>query len=216
MLECRKIDAIYRVGEVTIQPLVGIGLKIRHGSVALMGPSGSGKSTLLRVIAGLQKPDSGQVCIDGTPVHHDAKDPEMDGRVSLVHQDHRLVSFLDVGDNLQIARRFKGLPAASREEIQAVLERVGLSGCAGRAPATLSGGEQQRVAVARTLLLGARVVLADEPTGALDRENSLAIAELLRDLAEESGAVVIAATHDHDVAARLDQTLQLLDLGGSR
>lgn len=212
MLVCSRIDVSYRTGESLISPLKNLNLEVSGGSVALMGPSGSGKSTLLRVIAGLQKPDAGTVVIDGRAIAHAERHPEMDIDVSMIHQDYRLVSFLDVRDNLQIALRFKGKESAPEERVDEVLEKVQLGGFADRKPDTLSGGQRQRVAIARALLVGSRVLLADEPTGSLDREVSNAIADLLQEIGETQGVVVIAATHDHEVAHKLDRIVQLEDL----
>lgn len=215
MLNCSAISVTYESENLTISPLVNVNFAVDSGSVALMGPSGSGKSTLLRVIAGLQQPRSGTVSLDGTDVVHRTRDPELDSRISVVHQDYRLVSFLTVRDNLQIARRFKGMTSASPGRIDDVLEWVNLKGYADRDPKSLSGGQRQRVAIARSLLVDARLILADEPTGSLDREASRSIADLLRRVAKEHDCLVVAATHDHDVAERLDRIVKLADLSAA-
>ena len=174
---------------------------------ALTGPSGSGKSSLLRVIAGLMRPETGQVLIDDVPVGLE-QGSVSDSRVALIHQDYRLVEFLSVADNLRLAAELKGLHLDPGQVAQ-TLDMVGLTGFEKRAPATLSGGEQQRVAVARGLVCQARVLLADEPTGALDEANSIAIADLLARVAEDGHALVLVATHDPAVADRMQRRLRL-------
>jgi putative ABC transport system ATP-binding protein len=210
-IECRGITVDYPVGRSVITPLRHLDLRLPHGATALMGPSGSGKSTLLRVIAGLQAPSAGEVLINDRPVRHSRKSPELDREVTLVHQDYRLVSFLDVRDNLQLARSFRGLGPMSEQRVEDVLAAVGLPGSAGRQPETLSGGQQQRVAIARALACETPVLLADEPTGALDADNSQLVAEVLVDLARTRGVTVLVATHDQTVADRLDATVRLRD-----
>jgi ABC-type lipoprotein export system ATPase subunit len=148
------------------------------------------------------------VVIDGSPVDH-ASRPELDHRVTLVHQDYRLVSFLDVRDNLQLARSLRGLDPLAADEVEDALAAVGLSGLAEREPHTLSGGQQQRVAIARALACRTPVLLADEPTGALDEEASVLVADVLAGLAHHHGIRVLVATHDRDVAARLDHVVRL-------
>lgn len=193
------------------QPLRDVSHSFRPGAVTVMGPSGSGKSTLLRVIAGLQAPTSGRVEISSLPVAAPSWRSAGDPRVTLIHQDYRLVPFLTIGDNLRIARETRGLESPDGALLD-VLGRVGLAEVdLARMPATLSGGEQQRVAIARSLLAGSEVLLADEPTGALDAANSAAIAQLLLDVGRRDGLIVVIATHDHDVADIVGSRLSLRD-----
>jgi putative ABC transport system ATP-binding protein len=168
-----------------------------------MGPSGSGKSTLLRVLAGLQVPDGGLVTVGGKPLKVTGAG---DARISLIHQDYRLVEFLDVGENLALAAELRAIEI-SESDVANALSRVGLDGFQGRSPATLSGGEQQRVAIARALITRSAVLLADEPTGALDAENTKIVATLLRDISQENEISVVVATHDRSVAQMMSRTL---------
>lgn len=205
LLCVEKVSVTY--GDV--QPLREVSFKLAEGCVAITGPSGAGKSTLLRVIAGLQRPDSGHVEIGGIPVAAPARKSAGDARVGLIHQDYRLVPFLTVRENLQLAAEVRGIGLAP-EAIPEALARVGLDGPFGtRRPDTLSGGEQQRVAIARLLVCRVSVVLADEPTGALDSDNTRRVAGLFNDVASAPGVIVLVATHDPLVAAGIEQTYEL-------
>lgn len=192
-----------------VQPLGGVSFEVSAGCVAIVGPSGAGKSTLLRVIAGLQRPSTGSVEIDGRPVVARSRGSAGDHRVGLIHQDYRLVPFLSIEENLQLAAEVRGVELVDGV-IDDALARVGLEGLPpNRLPGTLSGGEQQRVAIARLLVCQVTVVLADEPTGALDSANTLRVAELFNDLGRMAGVVVLVATHDPLVAAGIERTYEL-------
>lgn len=206
MISLEAVTVDYASG----RPLHDLNLHLPAGTTAaIMGPSGSGKSTLLRLIAGLQAPTAGRVRIEGTAVTLATWRTASDARVALIHQDHRLVPFLTVADNLLLAAEMRGL-RRSESDAAAVLAEVALpAAMLTRLPLTLSGGEQQRVGIARCLLVDARVILADEPTGALDEDNTTRIADLLVNLGRSKGRVVIVATHDHEVAARFDTCLRL-------
>nr|WP_241728911.1 ATP-binding cassette domain-containing protein [Nocardioides zeae] len=167
-----------------------------------MGPSGSGKSTLLRVVAGLQRPSAGLVEIDGTPPRQASWRSGGDPRVALIHQDYRLVPFLTVEENLRLAAEVRG-EDLDDDEVGERLAAVRLDHLdRARLPGTLSGGEQQRLAIARALGPGVSVLLADEPTGALDAENTAVVTDLLVDLGAGRGVQVVIATHDASVAER--------------
>ena len=209
MLECTDITVTYRMGRTAVPVLDHLSLQVGKDPVALMGPSGSGKSTLLRVLAGLQAPKSGAVLIDDEQVRATNDRGTTDDRVALIEQDHQLVDFLTVEENLRLAAELRGL-SVEPAHLASRLEAVGLGGYADRWPKTLSGGEQQRVAIARALLLGSRIILADEPTGALDAGNSVRVAELLVEIAARDDVCVVVATHDADVAARLPRRLRLI------
>lgn len=192
-----------------VTPLDEVDLTFGPGTTAVMGPSGSGKSTLLRVISGMQQPAAGAVAIDGVGVAAASWRSAGDPRVSLIHQDYRLVPFLTVEQNMLLAAELRGVRRSSAD-VGAMLERVGLPSSMGRRlPTRLSGGQQQRVAIARALLAGTSVLLADEPTGALDVDNTERIADILVELGRRDGLVVVVATHDPRVAERLDHRVQL-------
>lgn len=201
---------------VTVQygdtrPLDGVSMEFGSQSVAVMGPSGSGKSSLLRVLAGRQLPTSGQALLGDRPVEAVAWRSSGDHRLSLIHQDYRLVEFLNVHENLELAAEVRGVTLTTNA-CSTALARVSLpDAMRTRFPGSLSGGEQQRVAIARALVCEPSVILADEPTGALDRSNSDMVATMLAEIATDGVATVIIATHDSAVAARFEVLLRLAD-----
>lgn len=205
MIELAAVTVDYQGAK----PLDRVNLKILPGTTAVMGPSGSGKSTLLRIIAGLQAPTSGIVSIDSAPVTCATWRTASDSRVSVIHQEYRLVSFLTVEENLLLAAELRNR-YPRREDLGQALTRVALSEkLLRRRPPSLSGGEQQRVAIARALLTGATALLADEPTGALDATNTANVADLLADLGNQDGLSVVVVTHDPHVAGRMHRQLHI-------
>ncbi|MEU4387709.1 ABC transporter ATP-binding protein [Promicromonospora sp. NPDC023805] len=192
-----------------VKPLDDVSHTFLAGTTAVTGPSGSGKSTLLRLIAGVQSPKAGTVAIDGEPVGRASWFSAGDPRVSVIYQDHRLVPFLTVAQNLSLAVESRGAKS-SADQAEAALARVGLpSSTSHRFPGSMSSGEQQRVAVARALAVGSPVLVADEPTGALDAENTARITDVLLELGQSGDLTVIVATHDMSVAERMDQRIGL-------
>ncbi|WP_051935381.1 ABC transporter ATP-binding protein [Deinococcus sp. YIM 77859] len=193
--------------------LHGVSLTVLPGEVvAVSGPSGSGKSTLLHLLGGLDTPQGGEVWWAGERVDilsTHARAQRRAGRVGLVFQQHYLLEDLSVLQNVQVPALLNGQD--SRDRARALLTRVGLAGRETALPGVLSGGERQRVAVARALSVRPAIVLADEPTGSLDRANADVVATLLLDLAREEGAGVLLVTHDERLAARADRVLHLLD-----
>jgi ABC-type lipoprotein export system ATPase subunit len=191
-----------------VTPIDDVTLTLEPGTTAVMGPSGSGKSTLLRLIGGMQAPTKGTVSIEGTAVSAASWRSAGDPRVSVIHQDYRLVPFLTVEQNMLLAAELRGA-RRSRTDVDAMLGRVDLpSSMRERLPPTMSGGQQQRVAIARALMAGTSVILADEPTGALDVENTERVTDILVDLGR-AGLVVVVATHDPNVAQRLDRRFEV-------
>ncbi|ACO45894.2 putative Lipoprotein-releasing system ATP-binding protein lolD; putative ABC transporter, ATP-binding component [Deinococcus deserti VCD115] len=193
--------------------LHGVSLEVWPGEVvAVTGPSGSGKSTLLHLLGGLDIPQQGEVWWAderADTLDTQTRAQRRAGRVGLVFQHHYLLEDLSVLDNVLIPCRLAGQdhPGRARE----LIARVGLQGREASLPGVLSGGERQRVAVARALAARPAVVLADEPTGSLDRANAETVAALLVSLAREEGAGVLLVTHDDRLAAYADRTLHLLD-----
>jgi putative ABC transport system ATP-binding protein len=198
-----------------VRALRGVNLRVDDGElVGIVGPSGSGKSTLLNVLGTLDRADAGTVRIDG----HDLStltDQQLSAlrahRIGFVFQQFFLSPGVSALDNVADGLLYTGLPLAERRRrAQQVLERVGLADRAHHRPNELSGGQSQRVAVARALVGRPSILLADEPTGALDSESGAGVLELLREL-HESGTTIVVITHDHDVANMLPRQLHIRD-----
>jgi putative ABC transport system ATP-binding protein len=196
----------YRSGRDTIRAVDQVDLAVGGGEfLSIVGASGSGKSTLLNLLAGLDSPTSGRVEVDGRALS--AMDRRGRARyrghdVGMVFQSFNLIRHLSALQNVELALYFNDTPHVDRRRLAlAMLSRLGLAERVHHRPADLSGGEQQRVALARALVKGPRVLLADEPTGNLDFENSTFVADLFRDLNRE-GLTVILVTHDLELAAR--------------
>lgn len=197
-----------------IKALNGVDLAIEQGEfVAIIGPSGSGKSTLLHMLGALDTPDEGRVVIDGKDLATQ-RDLAAFRRhtVGFVFQLHNLIPTLTALENVQVPLIEDGLNSTERRTRAAeLLERVDLADRLDALPTTLSGGERQRVAIARALVNEPRILIADEPTGAVDSANSARIIELLRALGEETGMTLIVVTHDPQVAQQADRVIRVLD-----
>lgn len=202
--------------QVAVEVLKGIDLEFPQGQFAsIVGPSGSGKSTLLYILGALDRPTSGSISISGRLLDRLSQNQLAELRNELlgfVFQFHFLLPEFSALENVLMPALIRG---AKREEIEwygrELLARVGLEARANQRSTRLSGGEQQRVAVARALINRPRIVLCDEPTGNLDTRNSEAVYQLLRQLNEENGQTIIVVTHDPDFAARTDRTVRLVD-----
>jgi putative ABC transport system ATP-binding protein len=202
-------------GHPPVLALRGVNLRVDDGElVGIVGPSGSGKSTLLNVLGTLDRADAGTVRIDG----HDLgtlTDRQLSAlrahRIGFVFQQFFLSPGVNALDNVADGLLYTGLPLAERRRLaQQVLERVGLADRAHHRPNELSGGQSQRVAVARALVGRPSILLADEPTGALDSESGASVLELLREL-HETGTTIVVITHDHDVANMLPRQVHIRD-----
>jgi putative ABC transport system ATP-binding protein len=215
-VELRAVSKSYREGGAERAVLRGFSATIARGeTIALYGRSGSGKSTLLNLLAGVDAPDAGDVLIDGVAIHRldeDARTRFRRRRIGSVFQTFNLIPTLTVRENvllrLDLDRR---ADAAARAHADALLGRVGLAARGNSFPDRLSGGEQQRVAVVAALAHRPDLVLADEPTGSLDRANAEAVLALLRDLARDAGATLLIATHGQEVAAIADRVWTMVD-----
>ncbi|MFC4639368.1 ABC transporter ATP-binding protein [Deinococcus hohokamensis] len=209
VLEARDL----RHGFAGAQVLHGVSLQVWPGEVvAVTGPSGSGKSTLLHLLGGLDTPQQGEVWWAGEradTLDTQTRAQRRAGRLGLVFQHHYLLEDLSVLDNVLIPGRLSGQDDPHRA--LGLIDRVGLAGREASLPGVLSGGERQRVAVARALAAQPAVVLADEPTGSLDRANAELVAQLLVSLARQEQAGVLLVTHDDRIAAVADRSLHLLD-----
>ncbi|WP_238009436.1 ABC transporter ATP-binding protein [Dactylosporangium sp. AC04546] len=209
------VSRVYRSGETIVRALDGLTLEVAAGElVAVMGPSGSGKSTLLAIGGGLDTATSGQVRVEGTAL--EALSPTAlarlrRDRIGYVFQDFNLVSGLTAAENVALPRELAGVSARSaRAEAVAALHEVGLAGEADRFPDQLSGGQQQRVAVARALIGQRRLLLADEPTGALDSATGQAVLDLIR-ARVDAGAAGVLVTHEARFASWADRIVFLRD-----
>lgn len=214
VIQLSDVIRVYREADVETIALRGIDLEIASGEfVAIMGRSGSGKSTLLQLLAGSDRPTAGRVIVDGIDLSRAQEDERARLRgahVGIVFQSGNLVPYLDLEENVELAAGLAGRPVA-RTAARAILARVGLEGRERHRPAQLSGGEQQRAALATILVTGAPVVLADEVTGELDSANAELLLDLLAEIHRREGMTLVLATHDPSVAARADRLVELRD-----
>lgn len=214
-LRLQAITKSYRrPGLPPLEVLRGVDLTLTEGEmVALVAPSGAGKSTLLHIAGLLDTPDAGELWIDGRPIARmsDARRTAARRRsLGFVYQFHHLLPEFTAAENVMLPQLANGTPApAARARALALLDRVGLADRAGHRPAQLSGGEQQRVAVCRALANAPKVLLADEPTGNLDPETAERVFALLVEIMRETGLAALVATHNPDLAARMDRRLRL-------
>ena len=205
IISVRGLTKIYRVGDVDVPALRGVDLDVARGEfVSIVGPSGSGKSTLFHILGGLAPPTSGTVHIDNRDLlgMTDAQRTELrKTTVGFVFQKYNLLPTLSARDNIEIARYIahKNGPLDSR--FQEILQLLRIAGRLDHKPRALSGGEQQRVAIARAIVNNPAILLADEPTGNLDTENSNAVLGLLRDLNDRLGQTILMITHNPEAAA---------------
>jgi predicted ABC-type transport system involved in lysophospholipase L1 biosynthesis ATPase subunit len=220
VLRAVDLRKTFRMGSAKLEVLRGTHIDLHRGEVcALMGSSGSGKSTLLNLLGLLDRPDSGKLWMDGREVQNLGQAAAARLRASnlgFVFQQFQLLPELNALENVLMPRRlvtggWRGRRKIERQRAQDALDRVGLSARMRHKPAQLSGGEQQRVAIARALISQPAVLLADEPTGNLDRNTSAEVLELLLAMGREHQAAVLLATHDPKVAERCDHILRMRD-----
>jgi putative ABC transport system ATP-binding protein len=214
-LEAIDVTKSLPLGRERIEILKGISLRIEHGEVlAIVGPSGSGKSTLLGIIAGLDSPTSGRVLIDGTDITcmSEAKLARVRNQeIGMVFQAFNLIPTLTARENVEVPLYVGKHPGRPSNRARELLALVGLSHRLGNKPNQLSGGEQQRVAVARALATNPAIVIMDEPTGNLDQRNSDNVLQMIRELRQATGTTFIIATHDARVAAAADRAICIVD-----
>ena len=214
MIELLDITKIYRMGNLEVPALRGVNLQIEKGEVvAIMGPSGSGKSTLMNVLGCLDKPTSGSYRLEGIEVG-DLSDDELawnrNRKIGFIFQSFNLLPHLTALENVELALILRGEKNRHHQALEA-LEKVGLSDRIHHKPSKLSGGQQQRVAIARALIQRPDIILADEPTGNLDRHSSEAIMGLLDQLNQQSKTTVIIVTHDQRVSSHARRVIQIED-----
>ena len=212
LVEARDLVKTYRKGRSEIRPLDGLDLAVRQGEMlALMGPSGSGKSTLLHVIGGLDRADSGSCKVDGveiTQLNEKQLCAFRAAKVGFVFQTFNLIPILSAAENVELPLRL--LPMSGRrrqEQVELALDVVGLTERADHLPSELSGGEEQRIAIARALVTDPQIIIADEPTGDLDEDLSHEIMDVLVSLSADQEKTVVMVTHDAVNAERAERIL---------
>jgi putative ABC transport system ATP-binding protein len=217
LVEIRSLTKRFRKGDDVITPLEDVDLDVERGDfISLMGPSGTGKSTLLNLISGIDRPDSGTITVDGVEITRMSRSQLADWRAAnlgYIFQTHNLVPVLTAYENVELPVLLLPLSAADRRKrVELALEAVGLTDRADHYPRQLSGGQEQRVGIARAIVAHPTVEVADEPTGSLDAETSGQIQVLLKRLNQELNITLLMVTHDRDVANNATRQL-LLDHG---
>lgn len=216
MLELSHISKTFSSGRGQVNAVVDVTLSIPAGClVAIMGKSGSGKSTLLNCIGGLEKPDKGEILCFGTPIHQLRTRQLSDflrRNVGFVFQRGNLLSYLNVADNIGFPLALNGMRGTERaHRIATLLGDIGLENAAKAMPHELSGGEIQRVSVARAVAHHPRLLLVDEPTASLDTASGTQVVQLMRNLGKERGCTMVMATHDLDITRNADMLVELKD-----
>lgn len=214
MIQCRGVSKSYRKASTVVTPLEALDLDVPKGEfLALMGPSGSGKTTLLNLLSGIDSPTAGSLVIAGTEI---AKLSRRDltkwraNHVGYIFQLYHLVPVLTAFENVELPLLLSPLSKKERHErVETALSLVGLGDRIHHTPSELSGGQEQRVAIARAMVADPPLLVADEPTGDLDRESAVRILDLLRQLAAEFSKTIVMVTHDAKAAAAADRTLHL-------
>ena len=214
IISIRDLRKIYRQGDVDVHALRGVNLDVQRGEfLSIIGPSGSGKSTLFYILGGLTHPTSGTVMLAGKDLLRMSESERTDLRkrtVGFVFQKYNLLPTLTARDNIEIARFIAGRDTDD-PGFEDVLRLLGLTERLQHKPRALSGGEQQRVAIARAIVNNPAILLADEPTGNLDTENSTTVLRLLRDLNERTGQTILMITHNPEAAAYGQRIVKMRD-----
>jgi putative ABC transport system ATP-binding protein len=215
VIQAVGIEKVYRSGDVPVAALRGVSLELQPGEfAAIMGASGSGKSSFMNVMGCLDRPTAGSYLLDGTDVSQLSRDALARARgraIGFVFQGFNLLSRTSALENVELPMLYQGVPARERRQrAAAALERVGLGSRVDHTPSQLSGGQQQRVAIARALVNRPKLLLADEPTGALDSVTSLEIMSIFQQLNDE-GLTILLVTHEHDVAEHARRVVTFKD-----
>ena len=216
LLRAINVTKTYQMGSVAHPALRGVTLEIKRGEfVAIIGPSGSGKSTLLHMLGGLDRPDTGDVQLEGNSITHLDENGQTllrRRRIGFVFQKVHLLPMLKALENVMVPMRLDGVDLSiARPKAVEALKSVGMGHKQSNRPGELSGGEAQRVAIARALVMSPAILLADEPTGALDSANSGIVIELFRTLVSKQGQTLVIVTHDATVAESADRIIKMRD-----
>ena len=214
ILETENLCKIYGKGDTMVRALDNVSFSVEKGEfIAIVGPSGSGKSTLLHILGGVDTPTSGKVIIDGTDISsldETALAVFRRRQIGLIYQFYNLIPILTVEENLTLPMLLDGRKP-DKNQLASLVERLGLEDRLSHLPNQLSGGQQQRVSIGRALMSNPAIVLADEPTGNLDSENSREIVSLLRSFNREFNQTVIMITHDEKIALSADRIISIED-----
>ena len=216
VLETQELRKTFGEGHARVEALKGVNLRVNRGEMlAIMGRSGSGKSTLLSLLGGMETASGGHVLLEGqdlAALDDDQRTLMRRQRIGFIFQQFNLLPILTAEENVALPLELGGMPAeAARRRAAAMLELVGMSARSTHIPSTLSGGEQQRVAVARALVIEPAILLADEPTGNLDSVTGQRVVAMLRKLVDEQEQTIVLVTHDAEVAALADRVVHLRD-----
>lgn len=215
MIDFQNVSRIYRIGKEKLYALNGATFHVDEGEfVSIIGPSGSGKSTLMNIVGCLDIADSGTYMLDGISID-DYTENELaqirNQKIGFVFQQFNLIPKLTAEENVELPLIYQGVPKAERRErVARALERVNLGKRAKHLPTELSGGQQQRVAIARAIVTKPKLILADEPTGALDSKTTVEIMDIFHDL-HAQGNTIVLITHDNDVAHQAARIIHILD-----
>ncbi|MDT0647904.1 ABC transporter ATP-binding protein [Zunongwangia sp. F260] len=215
MIEIKDLHKSYKMGSNSLHVLKGINFSVQEGElVSIMGSSGSGKSTLLNILGMLDEADSGSYTLDGLPIKNLNEKIAARYRnkfLGFIFQSFNLISYKSALDNVALPLYYQGVKRSERIDIaMAYLEKVGLAKWSGHLPNELSGGQKQRVAIARALASNPKVLLADEPTGALDTKTSYEVMDLIQGINDE-GRTILVVTHEHDIAQMTKRIVNLKD-----
>ncbi|KPL80870.1 ABC transporter ATP-binding protein [Levilinea saccharolytica] len=215
VIDAQELEKVYQMGTVEVRALNGVSFQVQRGEVvAIMGPSGSGKSTLMNILGCLDRPTGGEYVLDGVKVSQ-MRDDELartrNQKVGFVFQSFNLLPRSTALTNVELPLRYAGVNGERKQRARQALELVGLGDRVDHKPTELSGGQQQRVAIARALVNDPAIIMADEPTGALDTKTGAEIMQLLLDLNAQRGTTIILVTHDPKIAEQAQRTIRLRD-----
>ena len=215
MIQLKEVCKFYQVGDDRVKALDHASLHIKpHEFVSIIGPSGSGKSTMMNIIGCLDVADAGSYLLDGLPIESYSENElakVRNQKIGFVFQQFNLIPKLTAEENVELPLIYQGVPRSERQKrVKAALDRVNLLPRAKHLPTELSGGQQQRVAIARAIVTNPKLILADEPTGALDSKTSREIIDIFHEL-HAQGNTIVLITHDNDVARQASRSIHILD-----